>query len=1040
MSSNEERTPNVGLRSNRRGMSSMVAIVVLIVVIVVVGAGGYGALSSISGSGTTTKSSCQPASICAPPTTLNDVKLYTPYTPGYGQTTASVAVGSPLPMTVSLTGGEVASSFNVAWGDGTATTQSTGTFTHYYGQLGTYLINATAVVGGVTHTGTNSYFPIRVTQSLTNLTFGYFPTLVTTFTNATGGVYPWVAAGGSVNVSATYTVMPSATGWTPGAPSLSSSGGTQSGLKSSATSVSATYTFSNPGFYTITMKGPTANSTTTLYQDYTWSVDVLAANALVPSCSLCAAPTAKSPHPGQIDAVEVGGPPIGGTDPAYDYDTVGDEPIMNVFQTLVSYNGTQVGANYQSYVPTLSTCVPGSPQCTSLYGNDLVANNATVGGPEYWTFPIDPHARFYDPTTGQPQPVYPSDVMFSVARAIAYSTVPGPGYYNGWILAQSLLPNGNPAWDGGLHSPYNNTPQNILGSMLVNDSQYCPAVAMSQNGCITFNVWGGGIAWPNFLQLITDPLGGSVEECSYYVGLGAGLPGWTSAGANQACKLPGGFTTTNSTAWQSYVAGLSSTAYDAAEISAGSNYPAATPQTRTVAAGSGPFYLVSASFSIGYTMKANPYYVQPVGCAGNPACQPAPGTYANTVNVQWLLSDQQSIADYQAGFADVAGIFTSHASTEIALQQKGLIGILQAPTTDIAFMMPNLQINIPGLKLIDPQSTNIQANTFAYVGLRDFLAASFPYATVQNTLNTVLGLNFASTYAGYFPQYLGNIYPNGNTAVLSQFPNYNVSTGQFENPSSNPNQVHSAAWWWAQITNPTSPVYDPQFGAGGYTASNPLIFPLIGEIGATTLDATFKIWIPLISTLSGGAIQPTTFDLSFSQLGANIAAPGQTALDFWVLAWAADYASPWDFAIPMLLPDGTYSGPNAYYETLSQQQFGGNYNSASCVNSTATLANEEYWASVQMIPTDCQGVVYSLTVAMVHDANSNANLAQSTTEYQLSDAIFTLMGFNVPDGQTNAVFTYAPWINPSSVNTNLILSGGIADIVWYQMSGNGVAA
>ena len=782
--------------------------------------------------------------------------------------------------------------------------------------------------------------------------------------------------------------------------------------------------------YWITFVGPTSNSTTTLYQDYTWAIDVLAANALAVSCSLCVAPSASSPHPGVLDVVEVGGPPIGGVDPSYDYDTVGDEPIANVFETLVNYNGTAVGANAQSYVPAAATCVPTGSECTTLYGNDQVFPNSTTGAPEYWNFVIDKNAVMYDPNTGKTEAIYPSDIVFSVSRAVAYANLPGSGYYNGWILAQSLLPNGNPAWDNGIHFPANNTPENVLGSMLINDSSYCPTAGLDANGCVTFNVWGGGHSWPNFLQLITDPLGGSIEECSYYIAISATLPGFSSSGADASCPVPS-------------LSGLTPTSWDSAEIAGGDAYPHATPQTETVAAGSGPYYLVTANFGIGYTMKANPYYHQPVGCAGQSGCLPAPGAFAGTVNVQWMLTDEQAIADYQSGFADIAGIYASHAATELTLQQKGLISILQAPTTDIGFMMPNLEINVNGLKTIDPYSTNIAANTFANVGLREFLATSFPYATVQNTLNTVDGLSFFSTYGGYFPQYLGNIYPNGNTAVLSEFPNYNTTTNTFTDPSTNAAQKYSAAWWWSQITTPGSPVYDPQFGTGGYSSTNPLIFPLIGEIGVTTLDATFKIWIPLIEQLTHNVIQPDTFDLSFSELGANIGAPGTTALDFWVLAWAADYASPWDFAIPSFLPDGTYSGPNAYYETLTEEKYTsvdptGTYNSVSCGHTQPTDANLSYWAFLGEIPDDCQGIAYNVTSAMIHVANANPNLALGTTEYQESDAVFCELGLTVPDGQTNAVLSHAPWVNPNSIDTNLILSGGLADIMWYDITGNGV--
>ena len=83
-------------------------------------------------------------------------------------------------------------------------------------------------------------------------------------------------------------------------------------------------------------------------------------------------------------------------DPAIDYESVGYEPILNVYQTLVSYNGSLTGPTYQSFVPELATCVPGSPACSALYsGNNL------INGVNY-TFVINSKSQFYDPRDGQP--------------------------------------------------------------------------------------------------------------------------------------------------------------------------------------------------------------------------------------------------------------------------------------------------------------------------------------------------------------------------------------------------------------------------------------------------------------------------------------------------------------------------------------------------------------------------------------------------------------------------------------------------------------
>jgi hypothetical protein len=1032
------------LRRDRRGTSPGAAAAVLVIVAIVVGAGGYYGVKGATSSSTST--TCQPSSTCKPTSATNDVSVFIPYTPGFGQELLSVAIGQSIPATVSLTGGETASSYAINWGDGATDRGTQGTFSHAYTGIGLFVIFANATVGGTVHTGSNSYFPIATTQSITNLSLGYFPTLRTTFTNTSGGMYPWIVAGGTVSVSGRYSAPPVDLAYTTRSPSLVATGGVRSDYVNNSTAASATYTFSNPGIYDIKLVGPVVTGATTVYQNYTWEVDVLTATALGPSCSECNQPKASSPHPGTLNVVEDGGPPIGGLDPSYDYDTVGEEPIWNIFETLIAYNGTQVAANPGSYLPEIATCVPGGAECGAQYptapGTDLVVNNGSV--PQYWTFVIDKTARFYDPTTGNAQPVYPIDVMFSVARAVSYANLPGPGYYNGFILGQALLPNGNVSWDKGTHYPYNNTPSNILGSMLINDTSYCPTAAMTgEHGCITFDAYGGGVAWPNFLQLIADPLGGSIEECSFYVHIGVAPSGFTANGPNTPCNLPGGVAgnTTNSSAWHTYLNTLSPTLWDTYQINAGATYPVAAAASRLVAAGSGPYRLLSAAnFEIGYVLEANPYYVQPAGCTGLSgfACLPAPGAYANRVNVQWELSDQQGIADFEAGYADYAAITPADTTTLITLLQKGLLGVETAPTLSIAFLLMNLQIDLTSFKSLDIYPSDIQANTFSYIGLRDFLATAIPYATIESTLFTVDGIQYFFNYGGFIPQGMANYYPSNVS-----FPNYNVTSGQFTNPGTSPSQPYSMAWYWSQLNNPSSPIYDPQFGPGPtqYNSHHPLVFPLIGETDDTALDSTYSLMVQIISTATGGAIQPDTFDLSFSQLGANIGLPGQTGLGFWNLAWAPDYANPWDYAIPLVLPNSTYNGPDAIWQTFDGL-YGGQYANASdpiCTGHIApTLANLSYWANRGDIPQDCQGIAYNITTAYVAIANANPNLAQGKLEYDQADAIYSELALTIPDGQTNSVVTYAPWINPETIDTNIVVSAGAVTNAWFDFGGNGV--
>ena len=75
-----------------------------------------------------------------------------------------------------------------------------------------------------------------------------------------------------------------------------------------------------------------------------------------------------SPHPGTIMAFEDAPGGARTEDPAIAYDTVSYEPILNVYQPLITYNGSTVGPSWQAFVPSLATCVPGSPQCQALYG------------------------------------------------------------------------------------------------------------------------------------------------------------------------------------------------------------------------------------------------------------------------------------------------------------------------------------------------------------------------------------------------------------------------------------------------------------------------------------------------------------------------------------------------------------------------------------------------------------------------------------------------------------------------------------------------
>ncbi len=132
--------------------------------------------------------------------------------------------------------------------------------------------------------------------------------------------------------------------------------------------------------------------------------------------------------------------------------------------------------------------------------------------------------------------------MASLARTASFTDLPFVGSAPGWIQTQSFTQFGSRAWDSATHYPFNNTPQGVLSSMLINDSTYCPAAAMSsEHGCITFNASGEGSDWPFFLELVSDPNGAGITPCGWFGAQGAGVPGFstTAAHGDGPCLLPG---------------------------------------------------------------------------------------------------------------------------------------------------------------------------------------------------------------------------------------------------------------------------------------------------------------------------------------------------------------------------------------------------------------------------------------------------------------------------------------------------------------------
>ena len=730
-----------------------------------------------------------------------------------------------------------------------------------------------------------------------------------------------------------------------------------------------------------------------------------------------------NPHAGTLDVWEGGYPQS--VDPQTDYDTDGLGVVQNVYETLVTYSGNSTVL----FVPELATCVPGTSQCVTDYGTSLLVNGtgALAHEPVYWTFVIDPAARFYDPQTGASWGVYPSDVMFSVARDVLWANP--PGNTPGWILGQALLPTGNPSWDGGLHAPYNSTPADVLGSMLVNNSTFCPVAALTDaHGCLTFVADGGGLSWGSFLEFLADPLGASVDPCGWFTYESAGIPNWTGPSGphgDAPCRLPNGGTSTDGSGWATYLQGLSPTGWDPLERLI-STQPKPQPNVASQMVGSGPYYASSVNLTLGYLLRANPAYATSTGCTGagglapyNGTCLPAPGAYIANVTANWEFPNDTLGPGLNAAgndSADVAQIGPNSTAGWIALQKAGEASIAEIPSEGILDLGFDLNWSLTEYQDDGfPGSPNVPSDFLAGPAARGLLTTAYPYAGIENSIWTVDGVQYLVPSGGPIPRnmppYSASIYPpTGNVT----FPN--------GSPDRDPSDVGGAAWWWAQGTDPTSPYYDGQLAA--CAPDNPCTFPIVGTQDDPDLDASIAAYISSIESITGGAVQPFTFDLSFGQEISSLGAypVGNSG-------WAPDYPDPADYTVAFSQPDGPFTGPDSLGQVLGEPAYN---DSSLCGHSAVNGQDLGYWAEQGPLVPACQGVAYAVAEGWMAEISHLPSSPARVEDYVLVTKVLNDLDLYVWYGQQNAVFGLAPWINASSVNTNPLF-GGAGDFFWFQL-------
>ncbi|HTT35319.1 MAG TPA: PKD domain-containing protein [Thermoplasmata archaeon] len=956
-------------------------------------------------------------------TATHDASLLVPF--------ASAQTGSVVPFTAQLPSSDGSpSNYVFNFGDGTNASQAGATADHVYSAPGQYLVSVAITAGGAQHDNFQALGTVTITASFTTANAAAQPGvsgMITANSSSTSSPTGVLSAGQYVTVAGVYTSAPTNPDYVEQSPTITASSTTDatiSDASNTSSGASAKVTFSTTGTYQVSFSGSSksVSTGTTVTQSYVFTVFVAPTGV---HGGLKGAAAAKSPHSGSLVVYELS--PGGSTseDPALDYETVGYEPILNVYQTLVSYNGSQTGSNPGSFVPVIAACVPGSTtganNCKTLFTSSLQS------GYNY-TFVISGSPQFYDPATKASWGVWPTDVMFSLARTMGYAVLPCFGCNNGWIVTQALLPAGNHSWDGDFHGARNNTPQNVYNSMTINGTD-CPTAAMAApyHGCVTFHANGAGLEWPYFLQLIGDGLGGSIVPCGWFSApaQGAGIPYWTlgnvTGNGDHPCAAPGqtgddghtyGLAPTSSN--------LPMTGWDNWELDGSGTLGSYVGHVQYNMVGSGPYYMNQFNIAQSYALAANPAYSSNPECTWQ-GCMPQKGTFANSVSVTWETSQLPGEEAYQSGVADFASIPSTDTGLRLQLIQQGTIKTTTFPSLSIDFMPFDLAFNKVGAAKYTTNPITVPSDVFSYSGLRQFIVHAYPYATIQSTINTLDGIQYSFNYGGAIPQFMGNYYPT----------NISFPTGD---PTTSASTVGGAAWWWAQVTTSTSPYYDPELAS--CTTASPCEFPLFGETGAPDLDERINLWAAEINTLSGGRLLASPLDINFIDLVINslYSGPYQNAMPLYRLGWAPDYPDPTDYMVPLYYPDSSYTASDTVLEQLTQATF----DSPSCHSSS----DWTWWSTnvTQMhgVATDCQGAAYNAMITGMHAAAVMPTGSARVLAYTEVEQIANALALYAYTFQQNIVHGGAAWIDMTSINTNPTIGGG-QDDTWYTIQGNGVA-
>jgi ABC-type transport system substrate-binding protein len=377
--------------------------------------------------------------------------------------------------------------------------------THSYSSAGKDLVTASATVNGKNINNFQSIIEETISPASVNPTVASEITSPSIITSSQ--IY---SPGSTVSLTAFTSEPPTATNWTIGyyiwnfGDKTTHTDYTVFNTSSGSFMASNTsHLYSTAGIYTVTLGVITFNATGYVPTTYTINgvnytyyplsdlTSILSASGSYYNttyvCTIVINSTAKllqstviSTNPHEIIATEVqaGGPYS--LDPAIDYEPVGMEIVVNVYETLIAYNGSST----TEFVPLVATEVP------TLANGGISANYLN------YTFHIRSGLKF---SNGDPLTAW--DAYTSFVRTLLF--VAGSPSPPGWILAQDLLPGDGFATNATSY-------QNITNIIAVNNATQT----------ITFHLFTPD---PAFFTYIADVEGGSITDYNWLVAHGAGI-------------------------------------------------------------------------------------------------------------------------------------------------------------------------------------------------------------------------------------------------------------------------------------------------------------------------------------------------------------------------------------------------------------------------------------------------------------------------------------------------------------------------------------